>query len=36
MKGYIARVTDKQGAVKYTQVLVNGQIATYGVFDSNH
>jgi tetratricopeptide (TPR) repeat protein len=29
MKGYIARVTDKQGIVKYTQALVNGQIATY-------
>lgn len=29
MKGYIARVTDKQGIVKYTQALVDGQIATY-------
>src|SRR5262249_18013386 len=29
MKGYIARVTDKHGAVKYTQALVNGQITTY-------
>jgi hypothetical protein len=29
MKGYFARVTDKQGVVKYTQALTNGQIATY-------
>ena len=29
MKGYIARITDKQGVVKYTQALANGQIATY-------
>jgi len=29
MKGYIARVTDKQGVVKYTQALTNGNIATY-------
>ena len=28
-KGYIARITDKQGVVKYTQTLANGQIATY-------
>jgi hypothetical protein len=29
MKGYIARITDKHGVVKYTQALTNGQIATY-------
>ena len=29
MKGYIARITDKKGVVKYTQSLSNGQIATY-------
>ncbi|MBN2130593.1 MAG: hypothetical protein JW741_13915 [Sedimentisphaerales bacterium] len=29
MKGYVARITDKQGVVKYTQALSNGQIATY-------
>jgi hypothetical protein len=29
MKGYIARVTDKQGIVEYTQALANGQVATY-------
>jgi hypothetical protein len=29
MKGYIARITDKQGVIKYTQALANGQIATY-------
>jgi hypothetical protein len=29
LKGYIARVTDKQGAVKYTQALTNGQITTF-------
>ncbi len=29
MKGYVARVTDKQGVVKYTQSLSNGQIGTY-------
>jgi hypothetical protein len=29
MKGYIARITDKQGVVKYTQALANGRIATY-------
>ena len=29
MKGYIARVTDQQGVVKYTQALANGQIFTY-------
>jgi len=29
MKGYIARITDKQGVVKYTQALSRGQIATY-------
>jgi len=28
MKGYVARITDKQGAVKYTQALANGNIAT--------
>jgi uncharacterized RDD family membrane protein YckC len=27
--GFIARITDKQGIVKYTQALANGQIATY-------
>jgi hypothetical protein len=29
LNGYIARVTDGQGVVKYTQALTNGQIATY-------
>jgi hypothetical protein len=29
MQGYIACVIDKQGNVKYTQSLANGQIATY-------
>jgi hypothetical protein len=29
MKGYVARITDKQGVIKYTQALANGQIATY-------
>ena len=29
VKGYIARITDQQGVVKYTQALANGQIATY-------
>lgn len=29
MKGSIARITDKQGVVKYTQALANGQIGTY-------
>jgi hypothetical protein len=29
LKGYIARITDTQGVVKYTQALTNGQIATY-------
>lgn len=28
-KGYVARITDKQGIVKYTQALIEGQIATY-------
>jgi hypothetical protein len=28
-EGYIARITDKHGVVKYTQALTNGQIATY-------
>jgi uncharacterized RDD family membrane protein YckC len=27
--GFIARITDKQGVVKYTQAFANGQIATY-------
>ena len=29
LNGYIARVTDGQGIVKYTQALTNGQIASY-------
>jgi hypothetical protein len=29
MKGYTARITDKQGVVKYTQALASGQIATH-------
>jgi hypothetical protein len=29
MKGYIARITDEQGVVKFTQALANGPIATY-------
>jgi hypothetical protein len=29
MRGYVARITDKKGVVKYTQALSNGQIATY-------
>jgi hypothetical protein len=29
MEGFIARMTDKEGAVKYTQALADGQIATY-------
>jgi hypothetical protein len=29
LNGYIARVTDGQGVVQYTQALTNGQIATY-------
>lgn len=29
MKGYIARITDKHGVIKYTQALTNGQVATY-------
>jgi hypothetical protein len=29
MKGYIARITDAEGVVKWTQALSGGQIATY-------
>lgn len=29
MKGYIARITDAKGVVKWTQALSGGQIATY-------
>lgn len=29
MDGFIARMTDKDGVVKYTQALTEGQIATY-------
>ena len=29
MEGYVARITDQHGVVKYTQALANGQIATY-------
>jgi hypothetical protein len=29
MDGFIARMTDKNGVVKYTQALTDGQIATY-------
>ncbi len=29
MDGFIARMTDKEGVVKYTQALADGQIATY-------
>jgi hypothetical protein len=29
MKWYTARITDKQGIVKYTQALKYGQVATY-------
>ena len=29
MKGYVARVVDQQGVVKYTQALAAGQVATY-------
>jgi hypothetical protein len=29
MKGYIARITDEQGVVKWTQALSNGQIAVF-------
>ena len=28
-KGYVARITDQQGIVKYTQIIVDGQIATH-------
>jgi hypothetical protein len=29
MQGYVARITDKHGVVKYTQALANGHITTY-------
>lgn len=35
MEGYIARITDEQGIVKYTQAAADGQITTHrgeGVF----
>ena len=28
-EGYVARITDEKGVVKYTQTMTNGQIATY-------
>lgn len=29
LAGYTARITDKNGVVKYTQAMSNGQITTY-------
>lgn len=29
MRGYIARMTDRQGVVQYTQTLASDQIVTY-------